>query len=58
MRRDQILSTSAKDFKAFAAALDAVRGPDARVVAVTSAERAAELNKDKGGAFWEVKRVM
>lgn len=56
VRRDQILATSPKDFKTFADAIECVRGPEARVVVVTSAERAAEVNKEKPG-FWEVKRV-
>jgi Zn-dependent M16 (insulinase) family peptidase len=57
-RRDQILATKPEDFKLFADALECVRsGEKARVVAVTSAERAEKVNAEKPG-FWEVKKVL
>lgn len=56
-RREQILATSAKDFKVFADAIEAVRGPAGRVVAVTSAERAEKVNEATPG-FWDIKKVM
>lgn len=57
-RREQILGTTAADFKAFADALEAVKsGPKARVVAVTSVERAEKVNSEKPG-FWELKKVL
>lgn len=55
-RRDQILATSSKDFKNFAEAIEALRGPAGRVVAVTSAERAEKVNEATPG-FWNIKRV-
>lgn len=57
-RRDQILATKPEDFRAFADALECVRsGEKARVVAVTSAERADKVNAEKPG-FWDVKKVL
>jgi len=57
-RRDQILATTAADFSRFADAIECVRSGDkARVVAVTSAERAEKVNADKPG-FWDVKKVL
>jgi hypothetical protein len=56
-RREQVLGTTAKDFRDFADALDAVAGPAARVVAVTSADKAAAVNEERPG-FWEVKKVL
>jgi presequence protease len=57
-RRDQILATRPEDFRAFADALECVRsGEKARVVAVTSAERAEKVNAEKPG-FWELKKVL
>jgi Zn-dependent M16 (insulinase) family peptidase len=56
-RRDQVLGTTLADFKAFADVLEAVRGPEARVVAVTSADKAAAVLQEKPG-FWEVKKVL
>ena len=38
--------------------LEAVRGPDARVVAVTSADRAAAVNAEHDGFFDSVTRVV
>jgi len=56
-RRDQILSTSAKDFKAFGEVLDAIKGDVGRVVAVTSAEKAKAVNEARAG-FWDIKKVL
>lgn len=56
-RREQVLSTSAKDFRQFAEALEAVRGDKARVVAVTSADKAAAVDKERPG-FWETRKVL
>lgn len=56
-RRDQILSTSVKDFKEFGEAIACVSGEAARVVAVTSADKAAQVLEEKPG-FWEIKKVL
>ncbi len=56
-RRDQILSTSVKDFKNFAEAIACVSGDAGRVVAVTSADKAAQVLQEKPG-FWEIKKVL
>jgi hypothetical protein len=42
-RRDQILATSLKDFKDFGEAIACVSGEAGRVVAVTSADKAAQV---------------
>ncbi|GLC71241.1 hypothetical protein PLESTF_001094000 [Pleodorina starrii] len=57
IRRDQILATSNKDFKAFADAIDCVRGDAGRVVAVTSSDKATSVLEEKPG-FWTVKKVL
>ncbi|KAK3265333.1 hypothetical protein CYMTET_25974, partial [Cymbomonas tetramitiformis] len=44
-RRDEILSTTVKDFHEFADALEAVRGPNANIVAVASADAVAAANE-------------
>ena len=51
-----MLATSAKDFKAFADVIDAAAGDAARVVAVTSPDKAAGVNAERPG-FWEVRKV-
>uniref|UniRef100_A0A383WCE6 Peptidase M16C associated domain-containing protein n=1 Tax=Tetradesmus obliquus TaxID=3088 RepID=A0A383WCE6_TETOB len=56
-RREQVLGTSLKDFRAFAEVLDCVRGDAARVVAVTNADKAAQVLQEKPG-FWEVRKVL
>eukprot|EP00775_Hariotina_reticulata_P005466 gene5466-5701_t len=56
-RREQVLGTSLKDFKQFAEVLDCVRGDAARVVAVTSADKAAQVLQEQPN-FWEVKKVL
>ncbi|GIL59926.1 hypothetical protein Vafri_14582 [Volvox africanus] len=57
IRRDQILGTSNKDFKAFADAIECVRGAAGRVVAVTSLDKAKSVLDEKPD-FWEVKKVL
>ncbi|KAK3252814.1 hypothetical protein CYMTET_37907, partial [Cymbomonas tetramitiformis] len=44
-RRDEILSTTVKDFHEFADALEAVRGPNANIVVVASADAVAAANE-------------
>lgn len=56
-RRDQVLSTGLKDFKAFGEAIACVSGDAGRVVAVTSADKAAQVLTEKPG-FWEVRKVL
>jgi hypothetical protein len=56
-RREQVLGTSVKDFRQFAEVLDCARGDAARVVAVTSADKAAQVLLDRPD-FWEVKKVL
>lgn len=53
----KVLATSAKDFKDFADVLDVVTGDAARVVAVTSPDKAAGVNAERPG-FWEVRKVL
>jgi presequence protease len=57
-RREQILATSNKDFHAFAEVLEAVCGPSARVVAVTSKNAADRANSDQPGFFEKMTTVM
>eukprot|EP00884_Botryococcus_braunii_P006457 jgi/Botrbrau1/15812/Bobra.40_1s0001.1 len=56
-RREEILATSAKDFKEFAEALEAVRSDKARVVAVTNLERAESANQECSD-FFSINRVL
>ena len=56
-RREQILGTTQKDFRAFAEVLEAVKGEAGRVVAVTSAEKAKAALEQRPG-FFEVKKVL
>eukprot|EP00879_Flechtneria_rotunda_P006113 GHRR01006426.1.p1 GENE.GHRR01006426.1~~GHRR01006426.1.p1 ORF type:complete len:1001 (+),score=416.66 GHRR01006426.1:475-3477(+) len=56
-RREQVLGTTVQDFKQFADVLECVRGDAARVVAVTSADKAAQVLEQRPG-FWEVKKVL
>ncbi|KAF5843319.1 Metalloenzyme, LuxS/M16 peptidase-like protein [Dunaliella salina] len=55
-RRDQILSTSPKDFKEFGEVLECVNRAG-RVAAVTSAEKAKAVN-EQIPSFWELKKVL
>ncbi|GLI61559.1 hypothetical protein VaNZ11_003968 [Volvox africanus] len=57
LQRDQILGTSIKDFKAFADAIEYVRGAAGRVVAVTSLDKAKSV-LDKKPDFWKVNKVL
>lgn len=52
-----MLSTTQKDFAEFGEVLEAASGPAARVVAVTSADKAAAVNEERPG-FWEVRKVL
>ena len=56
-RRDEVLSTSAADFHAFADALEAVR-TKGRVVAVTSADKLEAAHAERPGFFADVRRVV
>ena len=56
-RRDEVLSTSIKDFKAFADVLESVR-QEGQVVAVTSAERVEDANRERPDFFQQIKRVL
>jgi Zn-dependent M16 (insulinase) family peptidase len=56
-RRDQVLATTTRDFKAFGEVLAAAAGPAARVVAVTSPDKAEAVLAERPG-FWEVKKVL
>ena len=58
-RRDEILGTTLKDVRDFAEAIECVKsGKSARVVAVTSAERAAQAMEKRPGVFDEVIKVL
>ena len=56
-RRDELLGTTKEDFVRFGEKLDALKGDQARVVAVTSAEKAEEINKEKPG-FWKIHKII
>lgn len=56
-RRDQILSTSVKDFNTFGEFLEAIKGEKARVVAVTSQDGVKAM-AEKNPNFWEVRKVL
>jgi hypothetical protein len=58
-RRDEILGTTVKDFREFADVLECVKGDKGRVVAVTSSERAKDVNeKERPGFFDEITRAL
>lgn len=57
LRREQVLGTSQKDFRNFADALECVKGKEARVAVVTSADKAAAVN-EKTPNFWEIRKVL
>ncbi|CAG9466039.1 unnamed protein product [Pedinophyceae sp. YPF-701] len=57
-RREEVLATTEKDFREFAEVLDAVRGPEGSVVAVTSPEQAEKAEKQAPGLFKKTKRVL
>ncbi|KAF8058036.1 PREP1 [Scenedesmus sp. PABB004] len=56
-RRDQVLGTTLKDFKEFADVVACVSGDAGRVVAVTSADKAAAVLAERPD-FWEVRKVL
>eukprot|EP00803_Ostreobium_quekettii_P002144 evm.model.scf_1846.1 EVM.evm.TU.scf_1846.1 scf_1846:8916-17584(+) len=56
-RRDQILATQVKDFHEYAQYLESVRGPEARVVAVTSPDAAKEVSQEIPD-FWKISNVL
>ena len=57
-RRDQILGTTQKDFRDFADALEAVRGPNATSVTVASPEAAKAAVAERPELNFVVKNVM
>lgn len=58
LRREQILATSNADFRNFAEVLEAVRGPQARVVAVTSKGAVEKANSEKDMFFEKLTNVV
>jgi len=58
IRRDQVLGTTLADVRAFGDAVACVASDAARVVAVTSAERAEAAMKARPGVFDEVVKVL
>lgn len=58
LRREQILATSNADFRNFAEVLEAVRGPEARVVAVTSKGAAEKANGAQDRFFDKLTNVV
>ena len=57
-RREEVLGTTQKDFRAFGETLEAARGPDAKVVAVCSPEAAAAAQKEAPELEFKVTSVM
>lgn len=55
--RDQVLSTSLKDFHSMAEYFDQVKGDSSSVVAITSPEASKEL-LEKNPGFWDPKKVL
>lgn len=58
MRREQILATTNKDFRDFAEVLEAVRGREARVVAVTSKGAVEKAHAEQKDFFEKVTTIM
>lgn len=56
-RRDELLSTSAKDFVEFGKTLEALQTDKAKVAAVTSLEKAEAVNKANPG-FWKIQKIL
>lgn len=56
-RRDELLATSAKDFAKFGEQLKAIKSEKATIVAVTSHERAEEVEKKDSG-FWKINKIL
>ena len=57
-RREEVLSTTEKDFKEFGEVLEATRKPEAKVCAVVSGEAAAAAMKERPDLDFQVKNVM
>ena len=57
MRRDEILGTTIKDFREFGEVLASVRDKG-RVVAVTSADKAAAAEKERPGFFQRTQKLL
>ena len=57
-RRDEILATSNDDFRKFADVLEAVKGPEARVVAVTSKGAVDKAHEAQPGFFDKITTVL
>ena len=57
-RREEIMGTTQKDFHAFGETLEAVRAPDANVVAVCSPEAAAAAQKEAPHLDFKIKSIM
>jgi Zn-dependent M16 (insulinase) family peptidase len=57
-RREEVLGTTQKDFRAFGETLEAARGPEAKVVAVCSPEAAAAAQKEAPELEFKVTSVM
>ena len=57
-RREEILGTTVKDFRAFAEVLDTARGPNARIAAVASADAAAAAAAERPELGFRVVNVM
>lgn len=55
--RDQMLATKVEDFRSFAEYLDGIKGSNAHVVAVTSADGAKDV-LDKMPDFWNITNVL
>ena len=57
-RREEVLGTTQKDFRAFGEALEATRAPDAMVCAVTSPEAAEAAKKERPDLDFKVTSIM
>ena len=57
-RREEVLGTTQKDFRAFGETLEAARGPEAKVVAVCSPEAAAAAQKEAPELEFKITSVM
>eukprot|EP00210_Caulerpa_lentillifera_P002178 g2092.t1 len=56
-RRDELLATTAKDFEKFGEQLEAIKSDKATIVAVTSHEKATEVENQNEG-FWKVTKIL
>ena len=57
-RREEVLGTTQKDFRAFGETLEATRKPEAKVVAVVSPEAAAAAKEERPDLDFKVTSVM